>query len=306
MKKIIFYCFILSFTLIFACGKSIVSVTNESYEPKIVVQGYLTANLPIQDIIITRNFPVGSNLEKMNIFPDVNTTSVTVENLTDQKIYTLSFKTSENGKTNEGSWCCLDPGVRVEYGKTYRLNVSATVEGTKLNTSSTTTVPNEGLAIVSVNYDKLTYRQKDYNDHVMNFTVTFDRSPETDFYLYGIMAVDAHPDSFIYDNPVLDYDREDVVKDLEDLKYTHDWNQNLDPDFDKITTYLDWFSFWFYGNYQITVYAVDKNYARFLQTYNDVQEMDGNFHEARFCFEGDGIGVFGSVVADTVSVKIVH
>jgi hypothetical protein len=51
---------------------------------------------------------------------------------------------------------------------------------------------------------------------------------------------------------------------------------------------------------------VDKNYREFLQTYNDVQEEDGNFHEAKFNIEGDGIGVFGSVVTDTVYIEITN
>ncbi len=33
--------------------------------------------------------------------------------------------------------------------------------------------------------------------------------------------------------------------------------------------------------------------------------MDGNFHEAKFNIDGDGIGVFGSVIADTVYVDVV-
>ena len=63
--------------------------------------------------------------------------------------------------------------------------------------------------------------------------------------------------------------------------------------------------FWFYTEYRLTTMACDVNYKEFLQTYNDVQEEDGNFHEAKFNIEGDGIGVFGSVVLDTVTVNVI-
>ena len=32
---------------------------------------------------------------------------------------------------------------------------------------------------------------------------------------------------------------------------------------------------------------------------DQVKEIDGNYHEPAFHFEGDGIGVFGSAIADT-------
>ena len=47
-----------------------------------------------------------------------------------------------------------------------------------------------------------------------------------------------------------------------------------------------------------------KNYMQFLQTWDDVKEPDGNYHEPKFNFEGDGIGVFGSVVADTTYLTV--
>jgi hypothetical protein len=54
------------------------------------------------------------------------------------------------------------------------------------------------------------------------------------------------------------------------------------------------------------VYAFDKNYKDFLITHDQVQEIDGNFHEPEFHFEGDGIGVFGSAIADTVQITVLR
>lgn len=41
-------------------------------------------------------------------------------------------------------------------------------------------------------------------------------------------------------------------------------------------------------------------------TFDEVQEDDGNFHEPLFDIEGDGIGVFGSVVADSIKVEVLQ
>ena len=61
---------------------------------------------------------------------------------------------------------------------------------------------------------------------------------------------------------------------------------------------------WFYSEYEITVYAADRNYSSFLQTFDEVQEEDGNFHEPVFSIEGEGIGVFGSYIRDRVVVSV--
>ena len=56
--------------------------------------------------------------------------------------------------------------------------------------------------------------------------------------------------------------------------------------------------------YRAVVYACDENFRLFLLTYDSVQEFDGNFHEPIMNFTGDGIGVFGSCIADTVYFKV--
>ena len=67
---------------------------------------------------------------------------------------------------------------------------------------------------------------------------------------------------------------------------------------------LDWINIWFYGNYRIIVYACDENFRLYVLTYKNVQEFDGNFHEPRINIDGDGIGIFGSAIADTVYLKV--
>jgi len=69
---------------------------------------------------------------------------------------------------------------------------------------------------------------------------------------------------------------------------------------------LGWQDFRFYDDYEIIMYAADKNYKDFHITYRNVMELDGNFHEPKFNIEGDGIGVFGSIIADTVRCRVIQ
>lgn len=45
-----------------------------------------------------------------------------------------------------------------------------------------------------------------------------------------------------------------------------------------------------YGECEVAVYATDLNGQHDLQTFPDVQENDGDFHEAVFESQGDKVG----------------
>ncbi|MCC7431702.1 hypothetical protein IT568_12735, partial [bacterium] len=132
---------------------------------------------------------------------------------------------------------------------------------------------------------------------------------ENGFYALGLAALDADSsnisETFIFDNIFADLDAEDVLKDFDDFKYSYDATLNFTEDPTKVLKKeVEWFYTWFYGNYRLIWFAGDKNFKDFVVTYGDVQEEDGNFHEPAFHLEGDGIGVFGSALADTVYFKI--
>ena len=65
------------------------------------------------------------------------------------------------------------------------------------------------------------------------------------------------------------------------------------------------FDTWFYANYRVIVYGGDKNFKDYFITAGRVQQFDGNFIEPEFHLTGDGIGVFGSAVRDTVTFSII-
>jgi hypothetical protein len=161
-------------------------------------------------------------------------------------------------------------------------------------------VPNPGLEIVSLNHDTLSYYQRDTNGNIINFNIGFERSPGTNFYLVTILALDADVNTFVYDNPFTEETPEDVAGDLDDFRYNYGWIQDTPTTPGQSSMEIFWFDLWFYSRYEVILYAADKNYQDFLKTYNEVREIDGNYHEPVFHIEGDGVGVFGSAVIDTV------
>ena len=99
-------------------------------------------------------------------------------------------------------------------------------------------------------------------------------------------------------------DEKEYDEDIERFTFNTTWIQNTPTSAGYSILKLFWFDFYFYSDYEIIVYAVDENYRKYLQTFQDVREPDGNFHEAAFSFEGDGIGVFGSYIADTTFISV--
>ena len=286
------------------CGEGDFVVSNDSYEPRIVIEGFLQPGPGPHRVQIWRNFPPDADLLGMDLVPD--DTRATIIREQGGAEYDLTFHGGPALTDNYFEYAGED--LVIEHGKSYSLDVRATIEGEALHAWATTTVPREGFRIVGVNHPQLVYRPFDEAGQIVNFEFTIDRDPETRLYLATMRPAPgvADPANFVYDNPYTEQDPEDVLEDLADFSYSYDWIQNVPPGPGQSTFELFWFFFWFYGEHEITVYAADHNYQRFLQTFDNVQEDDGNFHEADFAVEGDGIGVFGSVVMDKIRVEVLR
>ena len=300
---------ILPFVIIFiySCGEGTVDVENESYRPKIVIDGYLIPHQKVEKIRISRNFRINQDLRHTSLIPDVDRTTVTITDLPNNVTYPLTFhKAPDDDRRLENYyWEYNGNDLLIEYGQRYRLDVTATIEGKELHASAVTKIPEEGFEIVSINHTELKYREPDENNQPTNFELTINRAPGTTFYVNTIKALNPSKYNFIYNNPYSDPDSSDVEDDLVDWSYTYDWTQDTPETAGQTYMEMFWPYFMFYDQYQIITMACDVNYKEFLQTYNDVQEEDGNFHEAKFNIEGDGIGVFGSVVMDSITVKVI-
>lgn len=283
------------------CGEGKVPVTNNSYEPRIVIEGFLSPGQAVQGqngVLLTRNIRFDEDLPLPEdlLLRDAEARLVDEETGT---VFPLEFENEFNQFGYAGG------DLLVEYGKTYTLEVRATVDGEELEARASTTVPLPGFGIVEVSPDlELPYRPLDEAGDPVNFKLTIERSPGTVYYLTTIRPRTFGPDNFVYDNPFADLDPEDVVDDIDDFYYNWDWIQNTPREAGRSTIELFWFYMWFYSEYEVTVYAADRNYSSFLQTFDEVQEEDGNFHEPVFSIEGEGIGVFGSYIRDRVVVSV--
>ncbi len=87
------------------------------------------------------------------------------------------------------------------------------------------------------------------------------------------------------------------------VQFQHTWQWDITPTGqagERSEIELEWFNFWFYGNYRVILYAADDQFTDYLLTHRQIQEIDGNLLEPRFYFEGDGVGVFAAAIPDTV------
>jgi hypothetical protein len=290
--------------IITGCGDATMEPTHESYEPRIVIEGYLHAGKNIDRIYISQNFPVDADLTKLNILPDPDKTIVQITDLESDEIYPLEYHTSENGDWNDYYWTCRESDFVVGYGKSYQIDVWSQIEGKDLHASSVTTVPEKGFEIISINYNSLKYRQQEENGTLQQFEFEFNRSFGSTFYTATIEALNPTLESFIYDNPYEEKEPEDV--DLVDDAITYSVIHHAPEVSGMSEKSLGWEVFKFYDQYRIIFFAADDNYKDYLITHNDVMEMNGNFHEAKFNIEGDGIGVFASIITDTVFVEVTN
>ncbi len=286
------------------CGEGVVEIENISYEPRVSIEGFLTPGEPVTGIRLYRNFKLDQDLREQTPLLDPLKTSATITDEGSGVTYPLSYRAPANLLDISGYYYeYRGSDLTIVHGGSYTLEVRTEIDGTPIEARSTTTVPAAGFRIAGVNYDSLQYRQKTGGE-LVNFVLDIDRAPGTTYYLASILSLTDDYDRFVSSSPFGKMSREEFEKDKERFVYNTFWIQNTPPEAGRSIMNLFWFEFHFYGRYRIIVYAADKNYREFMQTYSRVQEIDGNFHEARFNIEGQGIGVFGSVIPDTVYVTV--
>ncbi len=268
-----------------SCGDPAIEAFNQ-YEPKIVVNAYLFVGTTVSDIRILRNYPVGTTIEssKQYLTPAEGTVVTINGTVLDYNPTTKSY---------------FSNSITVQPKTTYSLQVSSIVEGKKLECSAVTTTPDLGFALEKNNLGIIQYNAE-------KPIIRFKTSEGAYSYSFSFRPDSASLESFIYDNIFQsDITTEDVRKDFNDYYLQWDMVINIDTQlvgfFDYVT---EWWNIWFYGTYTIYAYAGDINMRDFLLTANDIQELDGNFFEPAFYIKGDGIGVFGSAVRDSLTMRV--
>jgi len=296
MKNI--YPIILSLAfIIFSCGEGTVEIGPSTYIPKIVIEGYVYPGKKVENIRITRNVPMAAVPGSSIILEDAVVKIMDVQSGIEYKLKYDSAKFSFKYDGND---------LIIGYDKSYKLTVSAVIDGKTLQASSVTHVPKEGFRILQEEsiVGSIKYREKDSEGNPKLFKVVFAPSVGTSFYAISIVALEADINNFIYDNPYFEVEKKDLKEDFDTYKYQFKWLQNVKSTADKTFYDVEWLDTWFYCNYRLIIYAADENFRLFAQTHKMVQEFDGNFHEPRMKIQGDGIGVFGSAIADTVYFQV--
>lgn len=294
MKKIFIILFIIS---LFSCGESVVEL-EETFEPKLVIEAFIFPNQKISNIKVTRNFPLNTTPKPQDLI--VSDAKVSITDLSTMKVCNLTF----NPKTLTYEYNSND--FKIDYDREYQLKVEGNSYGKNIILLATTKTPKKGFSIIKEKTvsGTLSYRQKDENGLVKNLQLVFNISKGTSFYPVSIVALDASEQNFIYDNAYREVKKDDLLKDLDNYKYRQRLIFNVNSDGDIYEYDITWTSIWFYGKYRMVVYAADENYRQFSLSYKNVQEFDGNFHEPKVTLQGDGIGVFASMIADTVYFTI--
>lgn len=289
-----------TFLMITGCGEVSVNIDENNYKPKIVMDGYISPGQPVSGIILTRNYGLNMEIDLNDYLltdADVTLTDIATGNSTQLEMMFQPLGYADASGT-----------FTVEAGKSYRLDVAAEIDGKFLTASSVTTVPQTGFSVDDAQSQtgSFKYHIKDEEGNIIKPLIIFDQSPTTDSYVTSIVATDASLDNFIEDNafgfPIDQLEEEEQL--ILELAHQWGWNQTQLGDGLKGQIEISWFAMWFYGNYQCIIYAADKNFTDYILTHRDVMEMDGNLLEPKFHIDGDGIGVFGSFIADTVYFEV--
>ena len=168
---------VVTMMMLHACGKATIEPKNESYEQKIVIEGFLIAGQTVDRLFITKNFTVDSDLNNYNLIPDPEMTEVTITDLSSGNIYNLSFHLEEKEIITEAYWRYEGKDFTIQPGNMYQLNVSTIIDDERITANAQTTVPEKGFSIETINQTELKYRAKNESGELVNFSIKYARSP---------------------------------------------------------------------------------------------------------------------------------
>lgn len=297
MKYIIKYCLVTLSIFIIGCGESNLDLTASEYEPKIVIDGYIYPDKKVKDIRITRNIPFIKDVDAESVI--LKDAEVKIIDKKDNKEFYLRYNPT---KLN---FEYLEDDLEITYGGTYRLEVRSVIDGSELFAASETTVPQKGFEILNKDLGSIKYRYKNLNNEYEKILIPIIPTAGASIFALSIIAMEPSIENFIFENAFAENLDSNFVKENFDMfVHLNSWVQGIQEGISSIDIPVEWYSLWFYSKYRIIVYAGDVNFHHYFITHQNVQEYDGNFHDPKFHIEGDGIGVFGSAIADTVYFNI--
>ncbi|MBU0560189.1 MAG: DUF4249 family protein [Bacteroidetes bacterium] len=287
MKRILKLSLIILSIVLISCGDPVIELEEVKYEPKIVVEGYLYPEEPISGIRLMRNFPLEVAIDSSSIV------LTPIQNLVTAFINDVPLEFDALTGTY------FTNQLAVDYNKAYTLKMNAKISGESLETESTTTTPSKGFKLAQNNLGTIKY-------FFEKPEVKFSPSPGTGLYIFSIKPDSASLDNFIYSNPFFpNIEKKDIEENFQNFLYQMNLLLNVESTSTEITYEISHLDTWFFSSYTVVVYAGDENFKDYLLTVTHVQEPDGNFIEPKFHFKGNGIGIFGSAIRETLTFNLV-
>ncbi len=285
-KNFILFLFLFPF---WSCGDPLIDISDVPFNNKIVVEGFLYPGHTVSNIKISRNFKLNTSVDPDSLIltPYENNVIATINNVK------LSFdEKKKTYYTNE---------ITVEYNTPYLLEISATINGKVYSTKAQTISPVKGFDVLEDDLGDKKFGQDKIEIH-------FVTSPGVSTYAFSIVADSASVENFIYNNSFFpNLKPENVQKRFNQFLFQFRYINNINSFANKTYSFkLEQFNVWFYSPYHIIAYACNSDYKDYLFTAKNVKEFDGNFHEPKTNFTGDGIGVFASAIRDTVYFNLIR
>ena len=292
------YVLIILSLILTSCGDGIVEIDSKIYEPKIVVRGFLEPNKQVSNISISRNFPLNQKFNQDSLH--LENANVILTDLILNKSYKLEY--DKTSKTYQK----LD--LIVEKGKIYKLYVSATIDNKNLEAWSTTKVPDELLEIDTIKSKLKPFIafDKDETGNYKCFELYWKCSPDNFCFAFNKEPLNTDWSNMMFSYP---WDADDKAK----QKYGNNWYSLR-----HITTYIIfnrnkqnefYYSiepvlFIYYGLQRLIITTGDINFLDYITQPQEMVDVDGNYFEPKHHINGNGIGVFGSMISDTVEVTL--
>jgi hypothetical protein len=283
------------FVSLSGCGEGIVSIDNKLYEPKIVIYGFLQPRKNITNISISRNYPLNHKIDQELLY--LKSAVVIVTDLELNKNYQLFF--------NDQDKCFERPDVVVRKGVSYKLSVSAIIDGNKIEASAVTDVPKD-IPLIDTTRSKLApFRvyDKDSSGEYKYFEVCWKFSPVIDYYLFRREVVNIVDSNMISFTPFDYWEKYSDLRRIRSFDHTIElWNNDHSDNY--YNKKIEVIEFACAGKQRFILTSGDINFRDYVTQPKEVTDVDGNLYEPKYHINGMGIGVFGSMVSDTVEVML--
>jgi len=285
--------------IIQGCGEGIVEIDSKIYEPRIVIYGFIEPGRAVKDISITRNFPLNQKVNPDSLY--LKDADAIITDLNINKSYKLDF----NAETK--TFQRLD--MVIAKGRSYKLSISALIDGVTVEAFAVTNVPEE-LPEIDTTRSKLEpfhVFDKDENGEFKCFEVCWKFSSDEDCYIFTKETLNISDSNKIWSMPFEAWELMYAKYGYHGYPKTYhmiDFVYNKEKSNGYHSYVIESYFFAYHGAQRFIVTTGDKNFLDYIKLPREVVDVDGNHFEPKYHVSGMGIGVFGSWASDTVEVML--